>query len=127
MVIIYFSCVKILIANPLKKRYQLKQKYCFVISKIKVLLHRFGSTSCIPGRGLKGKQVKILYSPAAVSSINVLNNTFATDYSGRRSKTGVSQKTCHSLSIFRSFRGKSDETSANDFSFAIVRSFSGAI
>jgi len=80
-------------------------------------LHRFGSTSHFMGRGLKGKQVKILYSPAAVSSINVLNNTFATGYSGRRSKTGVSQKTCQSFSIFRSFRGKSDETSADEFSF----------
>lgn len=97
---------------------------------------------------IKGKQVRILYRPAAVSSFNeickttldyrlsaidyrllnidyipsfiknVLNNTFATVYrqkqqiqkteffnvncqvsTGRRSTTGASQKTCHSIFV----------------------------
>ena len=45
---------------------------------------------------IKGNPVKFRNSTRCCKlQFNVLNNTFATEYSGRRSLTGVSQKTCH--------------------------------
>ena len=67
------------------------------------------------GKQLKGNQVQVLNSPAAVSSIQVTSNSLIAtgDQSGKAFVTGISQKTYHA-NKFHCFRGKSVESNEPD-------------
>ena len=69
---------------------------------------------------LKGNQVQVLNSPAAVSSIQVTSNSLIAtgDQSGKAFVTGISQKTYHA-NKFHCFRGKSVESNEPDKSSII--------
>ena len=72
------------------------------------------------GKQLKGNQVQVLNSPAAVSSIQVTSNSLIAtgDQSGKAFVTGISQKTYHA-NKFHCFRGKSVESNEPDKSSII--------
>ena len=72
------------------------------------------------GKQLKGNQVQVLNSPAAVSSIQVTSNSLIAtgNQSGKAFVTGISQKTYHA-NKFHCFRGKSVESNEPDKSSII--------
>src|SRR5690554_3519296 len=73
----------------------------------------------------RGNQVKVLNRPAAVSSAYVPNTyllPLSAGRTGRRSDTGVSQKTCRHFAIVNGFRGiKLENDTTTFFVFRFLR------
>ena len=84
-------------------------------------LHRIGLRPLTRGERLKGNQVQVLNSPAAVSSYIMLWATTSSHWkakSGKALAIRTSQKTYHANS-FHCFRGKSVESNDPDISSII--------